>query len=67
MFLQFQVKLTKKQWERVSEILGNLGILAFASVGFPFVLNNMSLLGIAWGLLAGIILWYYSILSAERS
>lgn len=34
-----KIKFSKSQWVRISEILGNMGIVFFASTGIPFLLG----------------------------
>jgi len=51
------IKLTKSQWQRVSELSGNLGILVCGSIIIPFWLEKSYSLGVIRGLLAILFLW----------
>ncbi|HCB23151.1 hypothetical protein A3B42_04425 [Candidatus Daviesbacteria bacterium RIFCSPLOWO2_01_FULL_38_10] len=64
--MSLQITLTKSQWARISEILGNGGLLGFGSIVIPAVFDIFNWMMIVLGLLAGSTLIYLSILSARR-
>ena len=62
----FKIILTKHQWQRFSEILGNLGLLTFASSVIPNLINELDLALAASGLLISFYFWYISLVAARR-
>lgn len=60
------ITLTKNQWARISEILGNGGLLVLGSAAIPFLLDKSDLLGAIRGLSLAIGLWYASVVSARK-
>ncbi len=61
-----KLAFTKTQWERVSEILGNLGILTAGSIILPFILERLDPTKIVWGIVITSIFWYASIIFAKK-
>lgn len=61
-----KVTLTKSQWERVSEISGNGGLLSTGSIILPFILDKPNPLGVIMGVVITIGLWYISLRAARR-
>lgn len=61
-----KIILTKNQWERFSEILGNLGIVVFGSTLIPLLFDQKELLGDIRGLYIAAVLWYVSISTARK-
>lgn len=62
-----KITLTKKQWERLSEILGNLGLVFFASVVLPYILEQPKLPNVISGLVLAVGCWIASILLSNKS
>lgn len=59
--------LTKNQWQRISEISGNLGIVVFGATLIPLLFtSNTELIGDVRGLYITAILWYISIITARK-
>lgn len=61
-----KIVLTKNQWERISEVLGNLGLLTIASLILPFVFENLNVAKIIWGIVLTAVFWYISIIIAKK-
>ncbi len=61
-----KIALTATQWERFSEILGNLGIVVVTSTLLPLIFDQKELLGDVRGLYIAAILWYFSIITARK-
>ena len=61
-----KIVLTKHQWQRASEILGNLGLLSLASVVIPFLLERFNLWIVIFGLVFSGITCYASIVLARK-
>lgn len=61
-----KVVLTKHQWQRFSELLGNLGLLTLASVVIPYLLNEFNLVIALFGLVISFLAWYASIVLAKK-
>jgi len=51
--MRLRSRITKNKWHRISEILGNLGILFLGSTLIPaiFELNNIAPLNLFYGLI----------------
>lgn len=62
----FKITLTKKQWERISEISSNLGLLILASFVIPFSTDEFNIFIVILGLIITVILWYGSIKIAQK-
>lgn len=60
------IKLTKNQWERLSEILGNLGLLVLGAVVIPYFFDKADILGAIRGLYITGVLWYLSLIAARK-
>lgn len=60
------ITLSKQQWQRLSEILGNLGLVFLASVVLPYILEEPKLLTIISGLILVAISWVGSIIVAGK-
>lgn len=61
-----QLKFTKTQWFRLSEILGNLGLVFFAGVVLPYILGNKNLITIVAGLILSFTSWMSSLIIAKK-
>lgn len=61
-----KIKLTKSQWERISDILGSLSLVSVASVVIPYVLDKPNLFLAFFGIVITIILWYASVVVARK-
>lgn len=61
-----KISLTESQWERISEILGNLGLLVLASLVLPFILGNSDASKLIWGIVVTGVFWYISIVLAMK-
>lgn len=61
-----KIKLTKHQWERISEISGNIGVVVAGTTILPFVFETGDLLDAIRGLYISTVLWYLSIRSAKK-
>ena len=59
-------RFTKHQWERISEILSNLGLLMAASLIIPFTFENLNITKVIWGVVISTIFWYISIIFAKK-
>lgn len=64
--MKIRIILTKNQWERISEIFGNGGLLVFGSVVIPFFLDKVDIPKVIWGMAVSIYLWYISIKTARK-
>jgi hypothetical protein len=67
MFRKIGIATTKKQWARASEILGNIGILSFVSIGFPLFSDGFNFKRIVLGIVISMVFWYYSFYTARKS
>ena len=67
MLRKMSTKFRKKQYARISEILGNMGVLSFASIVIPFLLDGSSIQSVIWGVTIALVLWYYSLDFARKS
>ena len=61
-----RIKLTKSQWERVSEINSNLGIVSVVGFVIPFFLGQSDIVKLFMGLVIAVCLWYISIVLARK-
>lgn len=64
--MQFKIKFTKSQWERFSEIVGNIGLVSFASIFVPYLLDKPNSLIMISGLLISAGMWYISLVFARK-
>ncbi len=62
-----KISLTKKQYERISEILGNLGLVSLTSIVIPYWLGNLNISLVISGLVLTFISWYTSVVFARKS
>ena len=61
-----KITLTKNQWSRLSEILGNFGLLTIASVVIPALQGESNILLVILGVVAAILFWYASLITARK-
>jgi hypothetical protein len=61
-----KIRLTKSQWERISEISGNFGLLIVASFVFPSIANSINISQTLWGIVISLSFWYISIIIARK-
>lgn len=61
-----EIILTKNQWARISEILGNFGILTFGTAVIPTILDKFNILLAILGIVITALFWYASIMAARR-
>ena len=61
-----KIKLTKSQWERVSEITSNLGVVAIIVFVIPYFSNETDQIKAISGLVIAFGLWYISIILARK-
>lgn len=61
-----QIVLTENQWQRISELLGNLGLLTLASLVIPYITDKPNSLNVVAGLVMTTGLWYASIVTARK-
>jgi hypothetical protein len=61
-----RIKFTKNQWERVSEISGNGGLLSMGSIILPFILDKPNPFGVLMGMVITSCLWYISLQAARK-
>ena len=59
--------LTKSQWARISELLGNLGLLTIATIVLPYILDKPNSLQAVKGVAITIGFWYISLIAARKS
>lgn len=62
-----KIILTKNQWSRLADILGNLGLVFFASVVLPYILDKPETWIVIWGSILTIISWYGSMAAEKRA
>lgn len=60
------IQLTKNQWARLSEILGNLGLAALVSLVVPSFIGQPNNVMIISGLVITSISWYTSLLLGKK-
>ncbi len=49
-----KIKFTKSQWQRISELLGNIGILSISSVIIPALFDKQNYQDVILGLVIAI-------------
>lgn len=61
-----KIVLTKNQWARISEILGNFGLLTIGIIVVPAILEKSSILLAILGVVMTALFWYASIATAKK-
>lgn len=61
-----RIVLTKSQWQRVSEITSNLGIVAIVAFVIPYFSNESDPIKTSAGLVISLSLWYISLAAARK-
>lgn len=61
-----EITLTKNQWARISEILGNFGLLTVGSIVIPAFQEKSSIILVVLGIVVAGMFWYTSIISAKK-
>lgn len=61
-----KISLTKRQYARISEILGNLGLVSLASIVVPYWFSDQNIIFVISGLVMTFASWYTSIVFARK-
>lgn len=61
-----RIKLTKHQWERISELLSTLGVVSFVTFVAPFIFGETDIMTAIAGLVISLGIWYISIVIARK-
>ena len=64
--MKIRLDLSKTQWARVSDILGNLGLITLTSAVIPALLEQFNILLAILGVVITSLFWYASIIVARR-
>lgn len=63
----FSIRLRRKQWDRLSDIIGSAGHISIASVVIPYLFDKYDL-GIALlGTILAFIFWVTSVIISKRA
>lgn len=57
---------TKSQWERISEIISNLGIVSVVAFIIPYFSGESDIFKMISGVVLSCGLWYISLVAARR-
>lgn len=63
---KIRITLTEAQWQRISEILGNFGILTFGTAVVPAILDKFNIFLAILGIVVTVLFWYASIIAARK-
>jgi hypothetical protein len=61
-----RIKLTKSQWQRVSEIFSNLGIVSMVGFVIPYFSGESDIVKLSCGIVISFGLWYISLVAARK-